>query len=109
MTHRSLWVVDQQAQTYVHSSVRSFSVLFTHELLSFQGILNEQGFLEGAPPTENARFGMAISAVPDIDLDGYSDVIVGAPLEDKERGVVYVYNGDKKTLSRQFSQVHGEC
>ncbi|XP_077378908.1 integrin alpha-2 [Festucalex cinctus] len=69
-----------------------------------KGILNEQGFLIGSPPTENARFGMAMSAIPDLDLDGYNDVVVGAPLEDKGRGVVYVYNGRKKTLDKQFSQ-----
>ncbi|XP_041644456.1 integrin alpha-2-like [Cheilinus undulatus] len=69
-----------------------------------KGILNEQGFLNGPPQTENARFGMAISAVPDLDLDGYSDVVVGAPLEDKGKGVIYIYNGDKKTVKKQFSQ-----
>ncbi|XP_051807194.1 integrin alpha-2 [Acanthochromis polyacanthus] len=69
-----------------------------------KGILNEQGFLSGPPPTENARFGMAISAVPDLDLDGYHDVVVGAPLEDKGKGIIYVYNGQKKTLNKQFSQ-----
>lgn len=67
-----------------------------------KGILNEQGFLSG--PTENARFGMAISAVPDLDLDGYSDVVVGAPLEEKETGVIYVYRGEKKTLNKEYSQ-----
>ncbi|XP_040898794.1 integrin alpha-2-like [Toxotes jaculatrix] len=67
-----------------------------------KGILNEQGFLDGPSPTKNARFGMAISAIPDLDLDGYSDVIVGAPLEDK--GVIYIYNGEKKTLKKKFSQ-----
>lgn len=73
-----------------------------------KGILNEQGFLSGPSPRENARFGMAISAVPDLDLDGYNDVVVGAPLEDKQKGVVYIYNGDKKTLKKQFSQVRRE-
>uniref|UniRef100_A0A8C9ZYC5 Integrin subunit alpha 2 n=1 Tax=Sander lucioperca TaxID=283035 RepID=A0A8C9ZYC5_SANLU len=58
-----------------------------------KGILNEQGFLNGPPPTENARFGMAISAVPDLDLDGYNDVVVGSPLEDTGKGVIYIYNG----------------
>uniref|UniRef100_A0AAQ5YAM1 VWFA domain-containing protein n=1 Tax=Amphiprion ocellaris TaxID=80972 RepID=A0AAQ5YAM1_AMPOC len=71
---------------------------------SLFGILNEQGFLSGPPPTENARFGMAISTVPDLDLDGYNDVVVGAPLEDKGKGVIYIYNGQKKTLNKQFSQ-----
>lgn len=48
---------------------------------------------------------MAISAVPDLDLDGYSDVIVGAPLEGNQNGAIYVYNGEKQTLRKQFSQV----
>ncbi|XP_070690166.1 integrin alpha-2 [Pempheris klunzingeri] len=69
-----------------------------------KGILNEQGFLIGPPATENARFGMAISAVPDLDLNGYNDVIVGSPLEDKGKGAIYIYNGERKTLNKQFSQ-----
>uniref|UniRef100_A0A7N8YLU0 Integrin subunit alpha 2 n=1 Tax=Mastacembelus armatus TaxID=205130 RepID=A0A7N8YLU0_9TELE len=69
-----------------------------------KGILNEQGFLNGPPPNDNARFGMAISAVPDLDLDGYSDVVVGAPIEDNKKGVIYIYNGEKKTLKKDFSQ-----
>ncbi len=51
---------------------------------------------------------MAISAVPDLDQDGYNDVVVGAPLEDAQKGVIYIYNGDKKTLKKQFSQVRRE-
>lgn len=74
-------------------------------LTNLKGILNEQGILNGPLATENARFGMAISAVPDLDQDGYNDVIVGAPLEDKQKGVIYIYNGDKRTLNKQFSQV----
>lgn len=73
-----------------------------------QGILNEQGFLSGPPSNENARFGMAISAIPDLDLDGYSDVVVGSPLEDKGQGVIYIYNGDKNTLKKEFSQVNNK-
>ncbi|KAG8011839.1 Integrin alpha-2 [Nibea albiflora] len=69
-----------------------------------KGILNEQGFLIGPLSAENARFGMAISAIPDLDLDGYNDAVVGAPLEDKGKGVIYIYNGDKKTLNKEFSQ-----
>ncbi|XP_037339526.2 integrin alpha-2 [Pungitius pungitius] len=69
-----------------------------------KGILNEQGFLIGPPSTEDARFGMAISAVPDLDLDGYNDIVVGAPLEDKGKGVIYIYNGENKALNKQFSQ-----
>lgn len=75
--------------------------LFYH----LKGILNEQGFLMGPSPNENARFGMAISAIPDLDLDGYNDVVVGAPLEGDKKGVIYIYNGEEKTLKKQFSQV----
>lgn len=81
-----------------HCLVACFSLLF-------KGILNEQGFLTGSPSTENTRFGMAISAVPDLDMDGYSDVIVGAPLEGNQKGAIYIYNGEKQTLNKQFSQV----
>lgn len=70
-----------------------------------KGILNEQGFLNGSLPTESARFGTAISAIPDLDFDGYTDVVVGAPLEDNQKGVIYIYNGEKKTLNKEFSQV----
>uniref|UniRef100_A0A3P9NYM0 Integrin subunit alpha 2 n=1 Tax=Poecilia reticulata TaxID=8081 RepID=A0A3P9NYM0_POERE len=57
-----------------------------------KGILSEQGFLNGPSGNENARFGIAISVIPDLDLNGFSDVVVGAPLEDQGKGVIYIYN-----------------
>ncbi|KAM4579124.1 integrin alpha-2 isoform 1-T1 [Fundulus diaphanus] len=69
-----------------------------------KGILSEQGVLSGPAGNENARFGMSISVGPDLDLDGYRDVVVGAPLEDKEKGVIYIYNGYKDGLVKEFSQ-----
>ncbi|XP_067084034.1 integrin alpha-2-like [Osmerus mordax] len=69
-----------------------------------KGVLSDHGVLQGPAPGENARFGTALSAAPDLDLDGCSDVVVGAPLEDGGRGAVYLYNGEKKTLRTQFSQ-----
>ncbi|KAL2099997.1 hypothetical protein ACEWY4_004391 [Coilia grayii] len=68
------------------------------------GILSDQGFLAGSSAVENARFGMAISAVPDLNLDGFGDVVVGAPLEDNGRGAIYVFFGDKTTVRLQHSQ-----
>ncbi|KAJ8405542.1 hypothetical protein AAFF_G00315220 [Aldrovandia affinis] len=47
---------------------------------------------------------MAISAAPDLNLDGFNDVVVGAPLEDRNRGVIYIYNGDRKTIHKRHSQ-----
>ncbi|KAL0965810.1 hypothetical protein UPYG_G00286070, partial [Umbra pygmaea] len=69
-----------------------------------KGILIDQGILKGPSPAENARFGMTIAAVPDLNMDGYSDVVVGAPLEDNNRGVIYVFNGDKKSIRTESSQ-----
>ncbi|XP_063049895.1 integrin alpha-2-like [Engraulis encrasicolus] len=69
-----------------------------------KGILNEQGYLDGPSSSDNARFGMAIASVSDLDLDGFSDVVVGAPLEDAGKGALYVYNGDKTTLNKRHSQ-----
>ncbi|KAL2100298.1 hypothetical protein ACEWY4_004692 [Coilia grayii] len=68
------------------------------------GILSDQGSLEGPSAVEDARFGVAISAVPDLNLDGFSDVVVGAPLEDNGQGAIYVFFGDRTTVRRQHSQ-----
>ncbi|XP_073685407.1 integrin alpha-2 [Garra rufa] len=69
-----------------------------------KGILSNQGSLEGPSMSENARFGMAIIAVPDLNLDGFSDVVVGAPLEGNGQGAIYIYYGDRKTIRKQSSQ-----
>ncbi|XP_043106107.1 integrin alpha-2 isoform X2 [Puntigrus tetrazona] len=67
-----------------------------------KGVLSNQGFLEGSQ--KNARFGTAIAAVPDLNLDGFSEVVVGAPLESNGQGAIYIYNGDRKTVRKQSSQ-----
>ncbi|GCB64658.1 hypothetical protein scyTo_0013369 [Scyliorhinus torazame] len=68
-----------------------------------QGSLEEQGILEG-PVNGNTRFGAAIAAISDINLDGYNDVAVGAPVEDEQHGVVYIYNGYQTTIQPKPTQ-----
>ncbi|XP_040277197.1 integrin alpha-2 [Bufo bufo] len=68
------------------------------------GILHQRENLEGPNSVENTRFGAAIAALTDIDLDGFNDVIVGAPLENQNSGAVYIYNGDKTTIRKKYSQ-----
>lgn len=52
-----------------------------------------------------ARFGTAIAAVTDLNLDGYNDVAIGAPFENDHRGAVYIYHGDKTSLKQKYVQV----
>lgn len=52
------------------------------------------------------RFGTTISSLADLNGDGLRDVAVGAPLEDNNRGAVYIYLGNKQTGIRdEVSQV----
>ncbi|TDH02169.1 hypothetical protein EPR50_G00170330 [Perca flavescens] len=51
-----------------------------------------------------ARFGTAIAAVTDLNLDGFNDVAIGAPFENDHRGAVYIYHGNKTSLKEKFVQ-----
>ncbi|XP_062943661.1 integrin alpha-2 [Cynocephalus volans] len=69
-----------------------------------KGMLSQHHFLEGPDSIENARFGSAIAALSDINMDGFNDVIVGSPLENQNSGAVYVYNGHQDTIRTKYSQ-----
>lgn len=69
-----------------------------------KGVLNQHQFLEGPEGTGNARFGSAIAALSDINMDGFNDVIVGSPVENEDSGAVYIYNGHQGTIRTKYSQ-----
>uniref|UniRef100_A0A8C0BIW5 Integrin alpha-2 n=1 Tax=Buteo japonicus TaxID=224669 RepID=A0A8C0BIW5_9AVES len=69
-----------------------------------KGLLDQQELLEGPQGSENARFGSAIATLADIDLDGFNDVVIGAPLENQNSGAIYIYNGFQKTIRTKYSQ-----
>ncbi|KAM8793359.1 LOW QUALITY PROTEIN: integrin alpha-2-like [Eudromia elegans] len=69
-----------------------------------KGILDQQELLEGPQGLVNSRFGSAIVTLADIDLDGFNDVVIGAPLESQNSGAVYIYNGYQKTIHTKYSQ-----
>uniref|UniRef100_UPI00398ECA68 integrin alpha-2-like isoform X2 n=1 Tax=Pristiophorus japonicus TaxID=55135 RepID=UPI00398ECA68 len=69
-----------------------------------KGNLEKNGMLEGPVTGRNTRFGAAIAAISDINLDGYNDVAVGAPVEDEQHGVVYIYNGYQRTIQPKHTQ-----
>ncbi|XP_060942973.1 integrin alpha-M-like [Limanda limanda] len=51
------------------------------------------------------RFGTTISSLADLNGDELRDVAVGAPLEDDNRGAVYIYLGDRRNgIRSHFSQ-----
>uniref|UniRef100_A0A8C0G5N3 Integrin subunit alpha 1 n=1 Tax=Chelonoidis abingdonii TaxID=106734 RepID=A0A8C0G5N3_CHEAB len=52
----------------------------------------QHSFLPGNEPC-GARFGTAIAPVKDLNLDGFNDIVIGAPFEDDHRGAVYIYHG----------------
>ncbi|XP_020852481.1 integrin alpha-1 isoform X2 [Phascolarctos cinereus] len=51
-----------------------------------------------------ARFGTAIASVKDLNLDGFNDVVIGAPLEDDHGGAVYIYHGSGRTIKKEYAQ-----
>ncbi|XP_013389616.2 integrin alpha-4 [Lingula anatina] len=51
-----------------------------------------------------ARFGSALAAIGDVNLDGFQDIAVGAPYEDQMRGCVYIYHGHPAGLRRRPAQ-----
>ncbi|XP_044303916.1 integrin alpha-L [Varanus komodoensis] len=68
-----------------------------------------QGKLHGVSGYPLGRFGAAITDLADINGDGWTDVAVGAPLEEEEKGAIYIYNGYKKGLQMSYSQrIKGE-
>lgn len=62
-----------------------------------------QGTLQPEPP-QDARFGFAMGALPDLNQDGFTDVAVGAPLEDGHRGALYLYHGTQSGVRSRPAQ-----
>ncbi|XP_028645642.1 integrin alpha-10 isoform X1 [Grammomys surdaster] len=57
-----------------------------------QNLLMLQGTLQ-PDRSQDSRFGFAMAALPDLNHDGFTDVAVGAPLEDGHQGALYLYHG----------------
>ncbi|XP_069630571.1 integrin alpha-M-like isoform X1 [Haliaeetus albicilla] len=68
------------------------------------GRLQCQQMLQGQPGHPLGRFGASVARLGDVDGDRWPDVAVGAPLEDEERGAVYVFRGKQGGVASQYSQ-----
>ncbi|XP_052435407.1 integrin alpha-10 [Carassius gibelio] len=62
------------------------------------------GTLQSQKKAQDARFGYAMAVAPDLNHDGYADLLVGAPLEDDHQGALYIYHGDEFYIIPQYKQ-----
>ncbi|CAB1323592.1 unnamed protein product [Coregonus sp. 'balchen'] len=52
----------------------------------------------------NSRFGGAMAPIPDMNGDSYSEVVVGAPLEDDHQGAIYLFYGQLSGIQHKYRQ-----
>ncbi|XP_068998811.1 integrin alpha-10 [Embiotoca jacksoni] len=72
--------------------------------LSGEEVFVSNGTLMSEEKSQDARFGYAMAAAPDLNHDGFTDLLVGAPLEDEHRGAIYVYHGDGIYVIHNYKQ-----
>lgn len=66
-----------------------------------------EGSLEIHNGVQNARFGSSLAPVPDLNGDGFNDLVVGAPLEDEHKGAIYIFFSQQNRILRKYKQVGG--
>ncbi|XP_029307903.1 integrin alpha-10 [Cottoperca gobio] len=72
--------------------------------LSGEEVFVSNGTLMSEEKSQDARFGYALAAAPDLNHDGFTDLLVGAPLEDEHRGAIYLYHGDGIYIDHNYKQ-----
>uniref|UniRef100_A0A8C4VRS6 VWFA domain-containing protein n=1 Tax=Gopherus evgoodei TaxID=1825980 RepID=A0A8C4VRS6_9SAUR len=60
--------------------------------------------LQGETEQALGRFGASMSEIGDISGDGQTDVAIGAPMENNNRGALYIFHGGKGGFSPQYRQ-----
>ncbi|XP_061616576.1 integrin alpha-11a isoform X4 [Phyllopteryx taeniolatus] len=63
-----------------------------------------EGALEIHNGGQNARFGSSLAPVPDLNGDGFNDLVVGASLEDDHKGAIYVFFSQQNRILRKYKQ-----
>ena len=102
-----MYSVTPQVHTHTHTHTWIlYSNVVTAELIfSLQTSFILQGALEVSDSSQNARLGSALAQIPDMNGDGFRELVVGAPLEDDHQGAVYVFYGRDKTIQQPYRQV----
>ncbi|XP_025027457.1 integrin alpha-X-like [Python bivittatus] len=60
--------------------------------------------LKGQPGHMFGRFGASIAEVGDITGDKWTDVAIGAPLENENTGAVYIFSGERASIKPSYVQ-----
>uniref|UniRef100_A0A7N6B5J3 VWFA domain-containing protein n=1 Tax=Anabas testudineus TaxID=64144 RepID=A0A7N6B5J3_ANATE len=94
---------NEQGQVYVYN-LNKFEHKFTLKPVNQSCCTARSDSCTNKNEPCGARFGTAIAAVSDLNLDGFNDVAIGAPFENDHRGAVYIYHGDQTSLKEKFVQ-----
>ena len=91
----------------MHKSTTNHDPRFTDITFPFlpQNRFILEGTLEIHKDGQNARFGTSLAPVPDLNGDGFNDLVVGAPLEDEHKGAIYVFFCQQNRIIRKYKQV----
>nr|XP_055049369.1 integrin alpha-11 [Misgurnus anguillicaudatus] len=66
--------------------------------INSQGHFITDGTLGPSEQTQDSRFGAAMSTLPDLNGDGFSELVVGAPLEENHKGAIYLFYGKQNNI-----------
>ncbi|KAK7878844.1 hypothetical protein WMY93_030870 [Mugilogobius chulae] len=72
--------------------------------LSGEQVFVSNGTLNAEDRSQDARFGYALAEAPDLNHDGLTDLLVGAPLEDDHCGAIYVFHGRDIYIEHNYKQ-----
>uniref|UniRef100_A0A672P7J4 Integrin subunit alpha 11 n=1 Tax=Sinocyclocheilus grahami TaxID=75366 RepID=A0A672P7J4_SINGR len=72
--------------------------------ITLQGSFIPDGTLGPSEKTHDSRFGAAMSTLPDLNGDGFSELVVGAPLEDNHKGAIYLFYGQQNSIQPKYKQ-----
>ncbi|MCJ8738258.1 hypothetical protein PDJAM_G00033670 [Pangasius djambal] len=82
---------DQEGKVFIYTFTTSVSQV--KHIQSVKGI-----------PGQRGRFGLTLASPADLNGDSLVDIVIGAPLEEKGQGSIYIFNGRKEDIAPTFSQ-----
>uniref|UniRef100_A0A671RAD4 Integrin alpha-X-like n=1 Tax=Sinocyclocheilus anshuiensis TaxID=1608454 RepID=A0A671RAD4_9TELE len=66
--------------------------------------LSCSAILRGVVGNEFGRFGTSLAAIQDLNGDGFKELAVGAPQEEKGKGAIYIFLGQPGGIRTEYSQ-----